>query len=51
MTYQSGPSVDLAIFSLHVAGASSIAGSINYITTILNMRPGGMPMHRVSLFC
>ncbi len=51
MTYQSGPSVDLAIFSLHIAGASSIAGSINYITTVFNMRPGGMPMHRLPLFC
>ena len=27
----SGPSVDLAIFSLHLSGASSIAGSINFI--------------------
>ena len=50
MTYQSGPSVDLAIFSLHVAGASSIAGSINYITTMINARPDGMPFHRLPLF-
>ena len=34
----SGGSVDLAIFSLHLAGASSILGAINFITTILNMR-------------
>nr|YP_010934900.1 cytochrome c oxidase subunit I [Tassonia gloriae]WKV28891.1 cytochrome c oxidase subunit I [Tassonia gloriae] len=33
-----GPSVDLSIFSLHIAGASSIMGSINFITTILNMK-------------
>jgi cytochrome c oxidase subunit I len=51
MTYQSGPSVDLAIFSLHIAGASSIIGSINYITTVINMRPAGMPFHRLPLFC
>jgi cytochrome c oxidase subunit 1 len=38
----SGPSVDLAIFSLHLAGASSILGAINFITTILNMRAPGM---------
>lgn len=33
-----GPSVDLSIFSLHIAGASSIIGSINFITTILNIK-------------
>ena len=38
----SGPSVDLAIFSLHLSGAASILGSINFITTIFNMRAIGM---------
>nr|YP_010934913.1 cytochrome c oxidase subunit I [Lamennaisia ambigua]WKV28904.1 cytochrome c oxidase subunit I [Lamennaisia ambigua] len=33
-----GPSVDLSIFSLHIAGISSIMASINFITTILNMK-------------
>nr|QTA50557.1 cytochrome c oxidase subunit I [Sycophila sp. 2 JXW-2020] len=33
-----GPSVDLSIFSLHIAGVSSIMGSINFISTILNMK-------------
>jgi len=47
----SGPSVDLAIFSLHIAGASSIIGSINIIVTILNMRAGGISMHKLPLFC
>lgn len=47
----SGPSVDLAIFALHLSGASSIVGSINFITTILNMRTPGMPMHKMPLFC
>jgi cytochrome c oxidase subunit 1 len=46
----SGPSVDLAIFSLHLAGAASILGSINFITTISNMRAPGMSMHRLPLF-
>nr|AZL93224.1 cytochrome c oxidase subunit 1 [Eurytoma sp. ZJUH_2016013] len=32
------PSVDLTIFSLHIAGISSIMGSINFISTILNMK-------------
>lgn len=46
----SGPSVDLAIFSLHLSGASSILGSINFITTVLNMRSPGMGMERIPLF-
>jgi len=46
----SAPSVDLAIFSIHLAGASSIAGSINYITTILNMRVANYSMFRMPLF-
>jgi cytochrome c oxidase subunit 1 len=46
----SGPSVDLAIFSLHLSGVSSILGSINFITTIFNMRSPGMTMHRVPLY-
>ena len=46
----SGPSVDLAIFSLHLSGISSILGSINFITTILNMRAPGMTMHRVPFY-
>jgi len=45
-----GSSVDLAIFSLHLAGASSILGSINFITTILNMRAPGMGLHDMPLF-
>jgi len=46
----SGPSVDLAIFSLHLAGASSILGSINFITTIFNMRAPGITLHRMPLY-
>ena len=45
-----GPAVDLAIFSLHIAGVSSILSSINFITTILNMRAPGLTMHRMPLF-
>jgi heme/copper-type cytochrome/quinol oxidase subunit 1 len=50
LTGMPGASVDLAIFSLHVSGLSSILGSINFITTIFNMRAPGMLMHRVPLF-
>jgi cytochrome c oxidase subunit 1 len=47
---QPGPSVDMAIFALHLAGASSILGSINFITTIFNMRAPGMTLHKMPLF-
>ncbi|MGB1875890.1 MAG: cbb3-type cytochrome c oxidase subunit I, partial [Rhodospirillaceae bacterium] len=43
-------SVDFAILSLHLAGASSILGATNFITTILNMRAPGMTMHKAPLF-
>ena len=45
-----GPAVDMAIFSLHLAGASSVLASINFITTILNMRAPGMTLHKMPLF-
>ena len=43
-------SVDMAIFALHLAGASSILGAANFITTILNMRAPGMTLHKMPLF-
>jgi len=43
-------SVDFAILSLHLAGASSILGAANFITTILNMRAPGMTLHKAPLF-
>ena len=43
-------SVDFAILALHLAGASSILGATNFITTILNMRAPGMTMHKMPLF-
>lgn len=46
----SGPSVDLAIFSLHLAGASSILGSLNFITTVINIRWFGIQIERIPLF-
>ena len=44
------PSVDMAIFALHLAGASSILGAANFITTIFNMRAPGMTLHKMPLF-
>ena len=46
-----GPAVDFAILSLHLAGASSILSSINFVTTIFNMRAPGMTLHKMPLFC
>jgi cytochrome c oxidase subunit 1 len=45
-----GPSIDMAIFALHLAGASSILGALNFITTIFNMRAPGMTLHKMPLF-
>jgi len=45
-----GASVDLGIFSLHLAGVSSILASINFITTIYNMRCSGLTWDRLPLF-
>nr|UBY46110.1 Cox1 [Porphyridium purpureum] len=45
----SSGSVELAILSLHVAG-SSILGSINFITTVINMRIKGLTMYKLPLF-
>jgi cytochrome c oxidase subunit 1 len=45
-----GMAVDMAIFALHLAGASSILGAANFITTIFNMRAPGMSLHKMPLF-
>ncbi|MGY3651237.1 heme/copper-type cytochrome/quinol oxidase subunit 1 [Bradyrhizobium sp. LM4.3] len=45
-----GPAVDFVVLSMHIAGASSILGSINFITTIFNMRAPGMTLHKMPLF-
>ena len=50
LSVQMGPGMDMAIFALHIMGASSIMGSINIITTILNMRAPGMSLMRMPLF-
>ncbi|MCU0946046.1 MAG: cbb3-type cytochrome c oxidase subunit I, partial [Rubritepida sp.] len=48
--YQPGPAMDMALFALHLAGASSILGAANFITTIFNMRAQGMTLHKMPLF-
>ena len=48
--FHSGPAVDIAIFALHLAGVSSIAASINFVVTVVNMRNRGVRMERVPMF-
>ena len=50
LTVQMGVGMDLTIFAVHLLGMSSILGSINIITTILNMRAPGMGLMRMPLF-
>jgi cytochrome c oxidase subunit I len=50
LTVQQGVGMDLTIFAVHILGMSSILGSINIITTILNMRAPGMTLMRMPLF-
>lgn len=45
-----GLAVDFAIFSLHLAGARSILGSINFISTIINIRNSFTSFDRLPLF-
>ena len=48
---QGGISYDLTILAVHIMGLSSIMGSINIITTILNMRAPGITLMKMPLFC
>ena len=50
LSIQMGIGMDLAIFAIHILGASSIMGSINIVTTILNMRAPGMTLMKMPLF-
>mgnify|MGYP001553728453 CR=1 FL=1 len=50
LSVQMGMGMDMAIFALHIMGAASIMGSINIITTILNMRAPAMTLMQMPLF-
>ncbi|MBL78979.1 MAG: cytochrome c oxidase subunit I [Nitrosomonadaceae bacterium] len=50
LSIQTGMGMDMTIFAIHILGASSIMGSINIVTTILNMRAPGMTMMKMPLF-
>jgi len=45
-----GIAVDFGIFSLHLAGISSILGSINFLTTLSNIRGSGLSLDIMPLF-
>ena len=51
LSIQMGMGMDMAIFAVHILGMSSIMGSINIITTILNMRAPGMKLMNMPMFC
>jgi cytochrome c oxidase subunit 1 len=51
LSIQMGIGMDMAIFAIHILGMSSIMGSINIITTILNMRTPGMTLMKMPMFC
>jgi cytochrome c oxidase subunit 1 len=48
--YSPGHGVDLWILSLHLLTIASLAGAINFIATIHNMRTAGMTWMRLPLF-
>ncbi len=50
LSTQMGMGMDMTIFAVHILGASSIMGSINIVTTILNMRAPGMTLMKMPLF-
>ena len=50
LVIQGGMSIDMTILAIHLLGASSIMGSINIITTILNLRAPGMSLMKMPLF-
>jgi cytochrome c oxidase subunit I len=50
LQFSPGLAIDFWMLSLQVLGASSIMAAINFIVTILNMRPPGMTLMRMPLF-
>jgi cytochrome c oxidase subunit 1 len=50
LSIQQGMGMDLTIFAIHILGMSSIMGSINIVTTILNLRAPGMTLMKMPLF-
>ena len=49
-TYSPGPNMDFYSLGLQILGIGSIAGGVNFITTIINLRAPGMKLMRMPLF-
>ncbi len=50
LSVQQGMGMDMTIFAVHILGMSSIMGSINIVTTVLNLRAPGMTLMKMPLF-
>ena len=50
LVLQTGAAFPFLIFAVHFMGASSIAGAINIIATVFNMRAPGMTLMKLPLF-
>ena len=50
LSVQATMGMDFTILAVHILGVSSILGSINIITTILNMRAPGMSLMKMPMF-
>lgn len=49
-TYNPDHSIDMWVMGLQILGVASIAASLNFIVTIINMRAPGMTMMRLPVF-
>lgn len=49
-TFSPGHSIDFWVMGLQILGVSSVAASLNFIVTIINMRAPGMTMMRLPVF-
>jgi cytochrome c oxidase subunit I len=48
--YSPGLNVDFWVLGLQILGVASIAGGVNFVTTIINLRAPGMTLMRMPLF-
>ncbi len=50
ITFSPGHNLDFWVFGLQILGIASVAGAVNFITTILNLRAPGMTLMRMPVF-